>query len=213
MSNIRHILRLHSQNQTLSEIIVQTGIHRPALNRIIKEFKKSGLSFDDINELSDVDLEDLFKKTEDDQGERLKTLYSLFPSIDKELKRKGVSKLLLWEEYRQQHPDGASKSAFLFHFSQWKARTIPVMRMPHKVGDKMFIDFAGDKLSITEKESGKLRLVEVFVAILGASQLTYVEAVKSQKKEDFVMACENALQYYGGSPAAIVPDNLRSAVT
>lgn len=213
MSNIRHILRLHSQNQTLTEIIVQTGIHRGTLNRIIKEFKKSGLSFTDINELSDTDLEDLFKTPEDNPGERLKTLYSLFPAMDKELKRKNVSKVLLWEEYRQKYPDGASKSAFSFHFSQWKARTSPVMRMSHKIGDKLFIDFAGDKLCITEKESGKIKLVEVFVAILGASQLTYVEAVKSQKKEDFIMACENALQYYGGAPAAIVPDNLKSAVT
>ncbi len=213
MSNIRHILRLHCQNQTLSEIIVQTGIHRPTLNKIIKDFKNSGLSFNDINELNDSDLDDLFKKPETNQGERLKILYSLFPSIDKELKRKGVSKMLLWEEYKQKYPEGSGRSTFLFHFSQWKARTSPVMRMPHKMGDKLFIDFAGDKLYITEKDDDKTKLVEVFVAILGASQLTYVEAVRSQKKEDFIMACENALQYYGGAPAAIVPDNLKSAVT
>jgi len=213
MSNIRHILRLYSQNQTVSEIVVQTGIHRTTLKRIIKEFKESKLSFADINELNDSDLVDLFKKPEDNLGERLKILYSLFPEIDRELKRKGVSKMLLWDEYRQKYPDGASKSAFLFHFSQWKARGIPVMRMQHKAGDKLYIDFAGDKLYVTDKETGKIKLVEVFVTVLGASQLTYVEAVKSQKKEDFISACENALHYYGGSPAAIVPDNLRSAVT
>jgi transposase len=197
----------------MSEIIVQTGIHRSILKRIIREFKDSKLSFEDIDELDDSDLEDLFKMPEENIGERLKTLYSLFPGIDKDLRRKGVTKRLVWEEYRKVHPEGVMYSAFNFHFSQWKARTIPVMRMNHKAGDKMYIDFAGHKLSITDPVNGKIKLVEVFVAILGASQLTYVEAVRSQKKEDFILACENALQFYGGVPAAIVPDNLKSAVT
>jgi transposase len=77
----------------------------------------------------------------------------------------------------------------------------------------MYIDFAGDKLSIVDTESGEIKEVEVFAAILGCSQLTYVEAVMSQRKEDLISACENALHYFGGVPAAIVPDNLRSAVT
>ncbi|MFN5829495.1 MAG: IS21 family transposase, partial [Bacteroidota bacterium] len=79
-------------------------------------------------------------------------------------------------------------------------------------GDKLYVDFAGDKLSIVDKQTGEIQHVEVFVAILGASQLTYVEAVMSQQKEDFIGACEGALHYYGGVPAAIVPDNLKSAV-
>jgi len=77
----------------------------------------------------------------------------------------------------------------------------------------MYIDFAGEKLSIVDEHSGELKEVEVFAAILGCSQLTYVEAVMSQRKEDLIKACENALHYFGGVPAAIVPDNLRSAVT
>lgn len=214
MLNIRHILRLHSQNQTTSEIIVQTGIHNLTLKKIIKDFKTSKLSFQEISELSDKDLEDLFERPiESQQSEKLKTLYNLFPEIDKELKRKGVTKALLWEEYKRKHPDGAGRSQFLFHFSQWKARKIPIMRQNHKAGDKLFIDFAGEKLFIKEKESGKDKPVEVFVAVLGASQLTYVEAVMTQRKEDFISACENSLHFFGGVPAAIVPDNLRSAVT
>jgi len=214
MLNIRHILRLHTQNQTMSEIIVQTGIHRNILKKIINDFKASGLSFSEINELSDIDIQELFDTpVENLQSERLQKLYSLFQEIDKELKRKGVTKSLLWEEYKRKHPDGAGKSAFLFHFSQWKARKIPIMRQNHKAGDKLFIDFAGEKLIVTDKETKKERPVEVFVAVLGASQLTYVEAVTSQKKEDFIPACENALHFIQGVPAAIVPDNLKSAVT
>jgi transposase len=84
--------------------------------------------------------------------------------------------------------------------------------MEHKAGDKMYVDFAGDKLSVIDKETGEEQSVEVFVSVLGASHLTYVEAVFSQKKEDFIGACEAAMHYYGGVPAAIVPDNLKSAV-
>jgi transposase len=214
MINIRHILRLHTQNQTMSEIMVQTGIHRSILKGIINDFKASKLSFNEINELTDADLLELFKRpVENPHSEKLKTLYALFPAIDKELKKKGVTKGLVWEEYKRQHPDGAGRSAFLHHFSQWKARKIPIMRQNHKAGDKLFIDFAGEKLMIKDKETEKEIPVEVFVAVLGASQFTYVEAVMTQRKEDFIPACENALQFLGGVPAAIVPDNLRSAVT
>ena len=87
------------------------------------------------------------------------------------------------------------------------------MHMEHKAGDKLYVDFAGDKLSIIDRQTGEIKPVEVFVAILGASQLTYVEAVMTQQKEDFIFACENTLHYCNGVPAAIVPDNLKSAVT
>lgn len=214
MSNIRHILRLHTQNQTMSEIIVQTGIHRASLKRIIQDFRASKLSFSEVNELNDKDLEELFSNHDDGlSNEKLKTLYDLFPGVDKELKKRGVTLQLLWEEYRTKHPNGVGRSRFNFHFSQWKARVIPTMRMEHKAGDKLYIDFAGEKLSVIDKDTGIAKQVEVFVAILGASQLTYVEAMFSQQKEDFIPACENALHFYGGVPAAIVPDNLRSAVT
>jgi|ERR1700757_1266454 len=213
MNNIRHILRLHTQNQTQSEIIVQTGIPRKTLKKYINDFKKSGLTFTEINELNDKDLEELFVKPEEPVNEKLETLYSLFPAMDKELKRKGVTKRLLWKEYINKYPEGAGRSQFSWHFSQWKSRVAPTMHKEHKAGDKLYIDFAGEKLSIIDKKTGEMKLVEVFVAVLGASQLTFVEAVNSQQKEYFIPACEDALHYYGGVPAAIVPDNLRSAVT
>lgn len=213
MSNIRHILRLHSQNQTQSEIITQTGIPRKILKKYLKDFNKNGLSFTEINELSDEDLTELFVKPEEDQlSVKVQTLHKLFPTIDKELKKKGVTRKLLWEEYKRKHPDGVGKSQFNMYFSLWKSRIIPSMRKEHKAGDKLYIDFAGEKLSFTDKQTGETIPVEVFVAILGASQLTFVQALMSQKKEDFIPACEDALHYIGGVPAAIVPDNLRSAV-
>jgi transposase len=133
--------------------------------------------------------------------------------MDKELKRKGVTQLLLWEEYKKKFPDGVGRSQFNHYFAQWKSQVNPVMHIEHKAGDKVFIDFAGDKLTIVDRGTGEIQKVEVFVAILGASQLTYVEAVSSQTKEDLVTATENSFHYYGGVPSAIVPDNLKAAVT
>jgi transposase len=214
MIKIRLILRLHSQGCSKLQIAGQAGIARNTLKKYIKAFISSGLSFEEINELSDKELEDLFVKPEDRPlNERLQALFNLFPAIDKELKKKGVTRHLLWEEYKRNHPDGVGRSQFKHYFSQWKAQVNPTMHMEHKAGDKLYVDFAGDKLSIIDRQTGEINPVEVFVAILGASQLTYVEAVMSQQKEDFIFACENALHYCKGVPAAIVPDNLKSAVT
>ena len=214
MSKIRQILRLYSQGRSNLQIASQTGMSRNTLKKYLKEFKESLLTFEQINELSDKDLEDLFVKPADKPlNEKLQALFSLFPSIDKELRRKGVTRHQVWEQYKQQHPGGLGLSQFKHYYALWKAQVNPTMRMEHKAGDKLYIDFAGDKLSITDPHTGEVSEVEVFVAILGASQLTYVEAVLSQQKEDFITACENALHYCGGVPAAIVPDNLKSAVT
>jgi transposase len=214
MIKIRQILRLQSQGLSKLQIAAQTGIARNTLKKYIKEFTSSGLSFEEINELSDKELEDLFVKPEDRPlNERLQILFSFFPAIEKELKRKGVTRQLLWKEYKTHHPDGVGLSQFKHYFSQWKAQVNPTMHMEHKAGDKLYVDFAGDKLEIINEQTGEVKPVEVFVAILGASQLTYVEAVMTQQKEDFIFACENALHYCGGVPQAIVPDNLKSAVS
>lgn len=215
MNKVRHILRLHSQGCKKLQIAEQTGISRNTIKKYLKEFRDSGLSFEEINVLSDKDLEDLFVKPSDriPLNNKLQHLLSLFPAMDKELKRKGVTRQLLWQTYKEQYPSGLGRSQFNSYFSAWKAQVNPSMRMEHKVGDKLYVDFAGEKLPIIDKKTGEVQDVEVFVAILGASQLTYVEAVMTQQKEDFIAACEGALYYYGGVPAAIVPDNLKSAVT
>jgi transposase len=83
----------------------------------------------------------------------------------------------------------------------------------HKAGEKLFIDYAGKKLHIIDRETGEIKPVEVFVATLGASQYTYVEASFTQRIPDFLSSIQNALQYFGGVPACIIPDNLKSAVT
>ena len=178
MSNIRHILRLYTQKIAFFEIIKQTGILRATLRKYINDFKKSGLKFEEINELSDKDLEELFLKPEEKPTDiRLQKLLSLFPAMDKELKRKGMTRKILWEEYIKNHSDGYGNCRFNQLFAKWKSSPVPIMHKEHKAGDKLYIDFAGQKLSIIDEPTGTVRDVEVFVAILGASQLTYVEAV------------------------------------
>jgi transposase len=144
--------------------------------------------------------------------DRLAVLHEYLKQQEKRLRQRGVTLLRLWEEYEKQYPEGFRQTAFYKHYNLWKKRVHPSMHMAHKAGDKMFVDYTGEKLQIVDPESGEVKTMEVFVAILGASQLTYVEAVESQRVEDFISCCENALHFFGGAPNAIVPDNLKSAV-
>ncbi len=114
----------------------------------------------------------------------------------------------LYEEYHAGHPDGYLRASFGMKLRQFMLQTNAIGHVEHRAGDQMYIDFAGDRLDTAE-----VRKVEVFVAILPCCHYTYCEAVWSQKKEDLIKACENAFHFYGGAPCAIVPDNLKSAVT
>ena len=213
MSKIRQIIRMYTQGVSKLSVAARTGVSRNTAKKYIEAFKDTGFTFGEINELNDKELEDLFGQASEKKPDpRIYDLQKIFPHIDKELKRKGATRLMLWEAYRKDHPDGFQYTQFCFYYSRWKAQVNPVMHLDHKAGDKMFVDFAGEKLCIVDKDTGEVKEVEVFISILGASQLTYIEAVLTQQKEDFIAACENALHYYGGVPAAIVTDNLKAAV-
>lgn len=140
-------------------------------------------------------------------------LIGLFPSYEQELARPGVTRQQLWLEYRQQYPQGVRYSQFNNLLRAWQGSQKVVMHLEHKAGEQLFIDFAGDKLELTDTANGQKRTVDVFVAILPCSQLTYVQAVDSQRQDDFIHALQSCLQTLGGVPQAIVPDNLKAAVT
>jgi transposase len=214
MSKIRKILRMYTNGRSIMSISAQADASRNTVKKYLAAFKESGFTFEEVNALDDKELEDLFGKTKERApSSRMQTLLRCFPKVDKELKRTGITRHMLWEAYCKEFPDGYKYSQFCIYYNQWKARVNPVMHIDHKAGDKLYVDFAGQKLNITDKETGEIIPVEVFIGILGASQLTYVEAVMSQQKEDFITACENTLHYIGGVPEAIVPDNLKAAVT
>ena len=215
MSRLRKVLKLYSQGESKRFISDYLNLSRNTVKKYIKEFTALHITFEDLNQLDDVKLEELFVTAQQQElSPKLKTLYAFFPYAEKELKKTGVTKMLLWREYKQRHPQGVQSTQFSEHYNRWSKRinAKPVMHMVHKAGDKMFVDYAGKTLQIIDKESGELVEVQFFVAILGASQLTYAEASMSQKKEDFIASVENAMHYYKGVPSAIVPDNLKSAV-
>ena len=145
-------------------------------------------------------------------GNRVTDLEALLPDLAAILKKRGFTKKMVYHHYIGKCPNGYKPSAFLVRLNDFMGMVKPSMRVPHKVGDKLFIDFTGKRLQIVDKETGEVLDVEVFVAILGCSQLTFVMAVPSQKKDDFILACEHALHFFGGVTEAIVPDNLKSAV-
>jgi transposase len=215
MSKLRQILKLSaSHHQGSRSIRDATGVSRTTIRKYIIQYRALKTPWDELAKLSDKDLHDLFHTDPvlPDPPVREKELYAIFPQVEKRLKQPGMTLQKLWKEYSDKNMDAFQSSGFYKHYLLWKGRSHPSMHMVHKAGDKMFVDYTGKKLEIIDVITGEIKPVEVFVAILGASQLTYVQAIESQDIADFIMCCENALHYFGGAPAAVVPDNLKSAV-
>jgi transposase len=144
--------------------------------------------------------------------DKLEKLFQFFPYCKEELSRKGVTRQILWGEYRAKYPQGYSYTQFCEYYNQWKHNNDASLHIEQLPGDKMYIDFAGSKLSIVDPLTGEITELEVFVSVLGFSGLTYVRACRSQQKEDFLQSITLALDYYGGVPKVLVPDNLKSAI-
>jgi len=133
--------------------------------------------------------------------------------IHRELRRKHVTRALLWQEYREQHADGYQYSQFCERYGRW-AKTLPVtMRQEHRAGEKMFVDFSGDGIDIVDVVTGECRRAKLFVATLGASSLTYVEPVLSEDLATWIGCHVRAFSYIGGVAEITIPDNLKSGVT
>ncbi len=209
---IKQLLRLYTQGKSKSYISEHLGISRNTVTKYITVYIKKDLTYDKVEKMSDLELISLFEPTIKEIPIRRHQLHEEFKTLERELKKPGSSRWNYWEEYCKNNPIAYSYSRFCENYRQWLKRTNPSLHIEHKAGDKMYIDFAGKKLHIVDKAMGEIKPVEVFVAVLGCSQLTYVEAVMSQQKEDFIQCVENALWYFQGVPQAIVPDNLRSAV-
>jgi len=213
MDRIREIIRLNQElNLGCRKIAQALSISKSAVNLYIAEFRACGLSYQDISNLTDSKLSELFSNRK--RGcQKYKKLEGRFPYFARELKRKGVTLKRLWEEYIADNPGDYSYPRLTWHYRVWRQADKATMHMEHKAADKMFVDFSGETLFIVDRKTGEKIQVEVFIAILGASQRSYVEAVESQKKECWIAANENAFHEFGGVTAAIVPDNLKSAVT
>lgn len=213
MSKLKQIIRLRNDGIALQSIAKAIDISRNTVKKYLRLIEVKGLAAEQLLQLEDNELEALLEDPDPSDQQRLASLSAMFPYFEKELGRTGVTRWILWGEYKQRYPDGFSYSRFCDHFKQYKISRSATMHFEYEPGDKLFIDFTGKKLSVVDPSSGELDEVEIYVAILGYSQLTYVQAVSSQRKEDFIAATENALLFFGGVPRVLVPDNLKSAVT
>lgn len=214
MSTLRQILTLKTQGRSNKAISGLLGISRTTVVKYVGAIRSCGKPASELLKHEDSELQILLGLAEEpDLSQRLQTLHGFFPYMEKELKRVGVTRQLLWHSYKQEYPDGYNYSQFCYHFQQWGQSKDAVMHFEHKAGDKLFVDYAGKKLKIRSWVHDREQELEVFVAVLGASQYTYVEVSESQQSEDFITSVQNALHYLGGVPQAIVTDNLKAAVT
>ena len=214
MDKVRKIIKLHCETGMSDRAISRAvGVSRPIVTKYIKAFKASGMDIRELDSISDSHLFEKLTLQKQTNQTKYDELADQFEYFIKELKRTGVTLHLLWKEHKVKYPDSYEYSQFCYHFSKYMKKNKLSMHIEHKAGDKLYADFTGDKMTITDTKSGEQMEVEIFVALLGASEYTYAEAAHSQKKEDWIKVNTNALHYIGGVPAAIMPDCLKSAVT
>jgi transposase len=132
--------------------------------------------------------------------------------VHQELKKKHVTKQLVWLEYREAHSNGYQYSRFCERYAQWAAHLSVTMRQTHRAGEKMFVDFSGDGIEIVDPLTGERAVAKLFVAVLGGSNLTYVEPTLSEDLPSWIGGHVRAMEYFGGSAEIYVPDNLKAGV-
>ena len=134
-------------------------------------------------------------------------------TVHHELKRKGVTLFLLWQEYKAATPDGLQYSWFCQTYRAWASKLDLVMRQTHRAGEKLFVDYAGQGIPVVNRHSGEVHEAAIFVAVLGASNYTYAEATWTQSLPDWIGSHVRTFAALGGVPEIVVPDNLKAAVT
>jgi transposase len=211
MRRIREILRLrHEQGLSVREAARALGVSVGVVSKTASRAAKAGITWEVAEGMTDAALEErMYGRPAGPSDDRPR------PSpvhIHTELRRSGVTLEVLHLEYLERHPTGLRYTAFCDVYRRWLATASVTMRQVHKAGEKCFVDFSGKTPNFVDPTTGRRVSVELFVAVLGASNLTYAEATLSQKVQDFVLAHVHALTYFGGAPAMWVPDQLKSAV-
>lgn len=213
MNDIKEILRLKFELKLSNRIIAKSlNVGRSTVGEYVGRFARCGLTWPLSENLSHQELMNRLFSRPDAVGPIHAKPLPDFKAMYLELKKKAVTLMLLWDEYRLECPDGYSYTQFCEHYKRWHRHLSVVMRQEHTAGDKMFVDYSGMRVPVADRKTGETRLAEVFVAVLGASNYTYAEASFSQDSCSWIMAHVRAFEYFGGVPAALVPDNLKSAV-
>jgi len=214
MRKIRDILRLRlASDLTYRQINASTKVSVGAIQKLLSRADTLGLTWPLPADMNDEQLARLFYPNAD---ARTSSRYQVpdWPAIHQELKRKGMTKQLLWEEYTQQYPNRCySYSQFCDRYNHWRGLQKRSMRQQHKAGEKCFVDYCGPTVPILCATTGEVRDAPIFVAVLGASNYTYAEATLTQSLPDWLGSHVRTFEYFGGSTAIVVPDNLRSGVS
>jgi transposase len=213
MRTIREVLRLRLE-AGLSErqAARSAGVPRSTVQDYVARFRASGLAWPLAATMDDVALERALFACERAPVVTPRPLPD-WAQIAQEKKRKGVTLLLLWQEYRGTEPAGYSYSQFAEHYRRWRATIDPVMRQEHPAGERTFVDYAGVTVDVFDPGTGTVRAAQIFVAALGASNYTFAEATWTQQLPDWIASHVRMVEYFGGVTALLVPDNLRSGVT
>lgn len=211
MRKTKEILRLRiGDGLSLRQVAKSVGTSASTVFDCETRAKAAGLSWPLPDDIDDGRLHEMLFSTEPRPPKKAQPD---FETMHRELKRKGVTLQLLWEEYKIAHPtDGYQYSQYCVLYRQWRGQLDVTMRQEHKAGDKVFVDWSGDGIDIVDRKTGEVRRAPVFVAVLGASGYTYVEATETEKLRDWLKCHVNAFEFFGGVPAAIVPDNTKTAV-
>lgn len=213
MRKVKEVLRLRWEcGLSYRQIARSCAVGRATVADYVHRATAAGLSWEQVAEWDDTTLEGrLFVREELPHSPTQPP--PDWAMIHHELKRKGVTLYLLWEEYKAAQPAGYQYSWFCQHYRRWAGKLDVVLRQTHRAGEKLFVDYAGQTIPVRDPKDGTLRAAQIFVAVLGASSYTYVEATWSQGLGDWIGSHIRAFTFFGGVPELIVPDNLKSGVT
>jgi transposase len=212
MNKLRQVLRFKIEGISKREISKRTGLSRNTIEKYLLVLGSQSYSEAELLQLEDIELEQLVETPVVVKPEWEK-LYGVFPRMESELKRVGMTRRILWECYKKEHSSGVQYSQFCEHFNRYLSQQRVSYVFEHKAGDKAMVDFAGKKLHLVDSQTGELIPVEFFVGILACSGLTFAKACMSQQTHEFLGCLSDFLGFVGGVPAALVCDNLKPAVT
>lgn len=217
MSKIKQILLLHRDGMSNRKIGEKLGLYKETVNKYVNAAKADNKSLDELIKMEEPELHHRFNAGNAAYSDgRFDILQTELEYYLRELGRKHVTMYLLWEEYKEKHPNGYGYTQFCFHLNQHRASANPEVSLPlsnfREGGNELFIDFAGDTMSYVDISTGEEIRCQIFVACLPASDYGFAMAVPSQKVEDFLYALACCLRHIGGVPKILVTDNLKASV-
>ena len=214
MRRVREILRYRAeQGLGHKSIAVRVGAAPSTVRETLRRATAAGLSWPLDDDMSDDVLEAALYKAAGTKTGHRRAPEPDWAEVHRELKRKHVTLQILWDEYIGRYPDGYRYSRYCDLYRGWAMKLPVTMRQEHASGDKLFVDYAGDTVTVVvDRLSGKTRQAHLFVAVLGASSLSFAQARWTETLPDWIECHVQALEFFGGSPALLVPDNAKVAI-